>query len=439
MSSVRKRYVPALALTAAVALLLGACGKKSEEPTGANSSPAGDTVTIEYLHRLPDGAGMTKVADIVKKWNAENPKIQVKATKFDGKAADLIKKLDTDVKAKAAPCLAQVGYGEIPDTFVKGLLEDVTSEAGKYNDKFSAGAVSLMTVGGKQVGLPQDGGPLVYFYNKAEFEKLGIKAPTTWDEFTTAAETAAKGGKYIAAFLPDEVGFWLAGQSTAAGAKWYSAADDKWTVKTNDEATGKVDALWQKLLDNKAVLVTDRWGDGFNKAIADQQLIGTVGAAWEAALIAGDHKDNANAGNWAVAPLPSFDGKPTSGPDGGSGVAVIKGCAHKAEAMQFNAWFNTQINDLATQGLVVTAKGNVTTPDALKKFFGGQEVMNELAKANESMKEMSYIPGFPAVSAAMGKKGAEVGKGNAKVADITATAQTESVSALEAAGLPVAK
>ena len=56
---------------------------------------------------------MTLVNDIVAKWNKDNPNIQVKATKFDGAAQDMIKKLATDVKAGAAPDLAQVGYAEL--------------------------------------------------------------------------------------------------------------------------------------------------------------------------------------------------------------------------------------------------------------------------------------------------------------------------------------
>ena len=32
----------------------------------------------------------------------------------------------------------------------------------------------MMQIGGKAYGLPQDTGPLTYFYNAKEFEKLGI-------------------------------------------------------------------------------------------------------------------------------------------------------------------------------------------------------------------------------------------------------------------------
>src|SRR5690606_9364017 len=161
----------------------------------AAGNESGEAVELQYVHRLPDGEGMTLVADIAARWNEENPNIQVSTTKFDGQAQDLMVKLETDIKANNAPCLAQVGYAEVPEMFVKGLLEDVTAEAEKYKDNFG-GAYGQMSVGGTMVGLPQDSGPLIYIYNEAAFAELGLEVPTTLDEFTNAAATAAAAGKY---------------------------------------------------------------------------------------------------------------------------------------------------------------------------------------------------------------------------------------------------
>ena len=55
----------------------------------------------------------------------------------------------------------------------------------------------MMQVSGKTYGLPQDTGPLVYFYNQKAFDELGIKVPKTKDELIAAAKTAAASGKYI--------------------------------------------------------------------------------------------------------------------------------------------------------------------------------------------------------------------------------------------------
>ena len=125
----------------------------------------------------------------------------------------MIKKLETDVKAGNAPDLAQVGYAEVPEVFTKGLLQDVTDEAAKYKDDFASGPFALMQVDGKTYGLPQDTGPLTYFYNAAEFEKLGITVPKTADELIETAKKTAAQGKYIMTFTPDEAMMMMSGQA----------------------------------------------------------------------------------------------------------------------------------------------------------------------------------------------------------------------------------
>ncbi|WP_434737336.1 ABC transporter substrate-binding protein [Gleimia hominis] len=429
-----------IAMAAVAALGLGACSSGGNSGDEAKPAKSGEKVEINYMHRLPDGDDMTKVNDVVKKWNDEHPDIQVKAEKWQGQATEMIKKLETDVKADNAPCLAQVGYSETPELYTKGLLKDVTEEANKYKDKFAEGAFNMMKVGDKVVGLPQDTGPLVYYYNADEFKKLGIEVPTTLDEFKEAAKKAAEQDKYIAAFEPDEALNFFAGQAAAAGDTWYSVDGDKWKVDTTGEGAKTVADFWQSMLDDKSVLVMNRWDDSFKNSLTSNKLIGTIGAAWEAALLAGDMEGTDNEGNWKVAQLPDYGEGVMSGPDGGSGIGVTKNCDHPAEAMEFAAWFNTQIEPLVSQGLVVAATGDVKTPEGLSKFFSGQDVFAELAKANEVMsKDFAYIPGFSAVGPEMITAADAAGKGEKKVADIFTAAQDASVKALKNLQLPVAE
>lgn len=440
MSTRTLRLGAALGVVAAVGL--SACGGSATPASTQGVSSAAtsnEKVTIEYLHRLPDGEGMTKISDIAAKWNAEHPDIQVEVTKFDGKAPEMNKKLEQDVKAGTAPCLAQIGFAEIPAMYTKGLLEDVTAEADKYKDNFSAGVEGLMKVGDITVGLPQDTGPLVYYYNTAEYKALGLDAPKTMDDLVTASAKAAAKGKYLTAFEPDEAQGFLSAQAAAAGASWFTVADNKWKVDVASSETAKVAEVWQKMLDDKTTLVENRWGDGFKDALVKSKLIGTIGAAWEAPLLAGDMAGTANEGKWAVTQLPTYGEQAMTGPDGGSGVAVMKGCKTPAQAMEFNNWLNTQVNDLATQGLVVAAKGAVATPKSVSDFYGGQDVMAELAKANETLNpNFGYMPTWPAVGDPMMKGAAAAGDGSGKVADIFADAQATSISSLTDAGLPVA-
>jgi len=349
-------------LLSATAIVLSACGTAAGSG-GSESAHSGDNVIrIEYVHRLPDGPGMIPVVDMVEKWNAAHPNIQVTATKFTGKSSELMTKLKTDVANKSAPCLAQVGYGEAPEMFVGNLLEDVSGEASKYKDNYNDAAYSQMSVGGKMVGLPQDTGPLVYLYNEAEFNALGIEVPKTFDELLEAAKKAAAQGKYILDFEPDEVGYWLSAQAAAAGAVWYSTVDNKWRINTTDEKTQVVAKFWQDALDAQAALTHKRADDSYEQALTNGSLIGNIAPAWEIGYALDKLDGTPYEGQWRVAKLPTFGGARMTGPDGGSGVAVMKGCQHKTEAMEFNNWLNTQVADLASQGLLPAAKGTVTTP-----------------------------------------------------------------------------
>lgn len=426
----RSKVATACAVFGSGALLLTGCG------SGAGSD--GETVTLEYLHRLPDGEGMTPVSEIVAKWNDSHPEVQVEATKFDGDASELALKLETDVNAGAGPCLAQVGYGEVPDLYVKGLLQDVRSEADRYKDNYSAGAYSLMNVGNTVVGLPQDTGPLVYYYNEAAFDQLGIEVPTTAEELSEIAGTAAAQDQYAVAFTPDEAQYWLSGQAAAAGDNWFTANGEEWLVDTGGEGTQTVTSFWQELIDDEEALVQDRWGDEFTQALTDGSLIGHIGAAWEAGFLL-DPLDGTDAeGQWRVAQLPAFGESGTTGPDGGSGVAVMEGCEYTEEAMAFNDWFNTQVDDLATQGLVVAATGAPETPEKMTRQFGGQDVFEEMNIANAALSpDFVYVPGFAALSA-MNTTASEAGDGSVPVAEIFETAQSTSVEALDNLGIAVA-
>lgn len=445
-----RRQVLAGGIAAAALATLAACGsdKKDTSATGgsdttggSDAAGSGEVVKITYWHRLPDKEGMTKVNDVVAQWNQANPGIQVTAKKFDGKADESYAKIAQAVKSGDAPDLAQVGYGEIAAEFLAGDLEDVAAQfkEGGYEKNYAAGPMAQCKLDSVVVGLPQDTGPLVYIYDKAAFDALGIKVPTTWAELKEAAKTAKASGKYIASWQGDEVGYLMSGQAAAAGASWYTPEGTTWKVDCNSEISKKVATVYQELLDEGLIFVPSdgRWGDAFGAALKDGSLIGTVAAGWEPGFILGDL--GVTETKWQVAYLPKFDGvtKDATGADGGSAVAVIKGCKHPAEALKFADWFNQQIPALVSQGLVVAATtGKPETPEALKKLWGGQDVFGFLAEANATMNpNFPYAPTWPKVTSAMAEVGGNVTLGSAKVADIFSKAQETSLTTLKAQGI----
>lgn len=443
-SDSRRRWRIAIASVSVLTLGLTACGgggssqssTPSVDESAAQSAP-GEVVNLDFIHRLPDGEGMTKVADTVARWNKEHPDIQVKSTKFDGAANELITRLETDQKAGKAPCVAFTGYTEVPELYVKGMLEDVSTQAEKYKANYVEGAYNLMSVGGVMTGLPQDVGPLVYYYDKAAFDELGLKVPTDLESFQETARQAKAKNKYISAFSADEAANWLPAQAAAAGDEWFTSQDNQWVVNTVGEGSQKVADFWQTMLDENTTLVMERWGDGFTKALVDGQLIGHIGAGWEAGFLLDPLDGTKQEGTWRVAQLPDFGKGAVTGPDGGSGLSVMKGCKYPDQAMEFIDWFNNQTDDLATQGTITATTKTVATPEKIAKQFGGQDVMAEMRTASANLAtNFTFAPGYSTMRA-MNQTAANVGVGKGKVMDIFATGQKTMVDTLKNLNLPV--
>ncbi|OKL47934.1 hypothetical protein BSR29_05485 [Boudabousia liubingyangii] len=420
----------------------GKTATKSAEAPKEDAKP-GEKVKITYLHRLPDKDNMIKVAESVKRFNEENPDIEVVAEKFPGKADEAAAAIHKRVEAGEPGqgfCLAQIGYGEIAAHYVAGDLDNVAEEAKEYEGNFFAGPMGQMKLGDVTVGLPQDIGPLIYTYDKEEFDKLGITAPKTWDEFIAAAEKAKAAGKYIATFQSDEGPYRLSGLAASNGATWFNASGDAWKIDVNGEKTQQIAEKVQTMLDKGLMLPTARWDDAdFSAKLKDKTIIGTVSAGWEPGFMLGAL--GVDKANWQVAPIPTLDGNPATGADGGSGVAVLKGCNHKKEALKFANWYNTQVKDLGSQGLIIaTNVGVPETPAEVKALFGGQDVMKEIADIAKSMNpNFPYLPTWPAVYTKIGEVTGKVAKGEAKVADVFKAAQEEAVKSMKDKNLPVAE
>lgn len=231
----------------------------------------------------------------------------------------------------------------------------------------------------------------------------------------------------------------IPGLAGASGG-WYKVKGDSWVVNTETDGSKATADFYQQLLDAKAATTNPRWDPSFDASIKDGSLIGTVAAAWEAPLFM-TSSGGTGSGEWQVAQLGDWFGNAgKTGPDGGSAVAVLKNSKHPKEAMEFLDWFNTQVPDLVSQGLVPAATAeDAETPSEWSTFFGGQDIMKEFKTANNNMGDFTYMPGFSAVAAKMNETAAKATDGSGKVADIFSDAQTTSVDTLKNFGLSVSE
>ena len=401
-----RKFLPlAGVLAAAVLLVATGCGSDDSADT---STGTGEKAALTYWSWAPN---MDKV---VAGWNSTHPDIQVTVNKQDG-GDPAVTKLLTAIKAgSGAPDVMQAEYQKIPTLVSANAIADIAKEAGSLKDKFPASAWNSVTLGSESVyGVPQDTGPMMFFYRSDVFAKLGITVPTTWDQYADAARKIHKADpkKYLGTFSANDPG-WFAGLSQQAGASWWGVQGDAWTVAINDAATQKVAAYWGGLVQEGAVANTPMYTPDWNAALNDGTQVGWLGAVWGPGVLEGNAASTK--GKWKAALLPQWDtAKPANGNWGGSATSVTTQTKHKAQAAQFVAWLNTDpaaLKALATDANVYPAANDATSValTAPPAFFADQsDYYTIAAEAGKITTPFTYGPNvnvaYSAYSDAFGK------------------------------------
>lgn len=326
----RALLLAAVAVATAAASVLTGCSSSN----GSGTASSGGVVHLTFTNW---DNGMQTLVDT---WNKENPKIQVKLIKPSGTGYTLYNKLITDNKAGTNPDLTEVEYQALPMMVSNKVVVPIDKYVSDLSN-FSKEALSQVQFEGKTYGVPQNVCPLVFFYRKDLLAKDGITTPpATWDEFAKDAAIvhAANPKQYLMNFDASSPE-WFAGLAQQAGANWWSASGDTWSVNIDDAATQKVASYWQKLLDDGVIAPGPSWSTQWNTDMNTGNILGWVSGQWapnQLPTIAPD-----TAGDWVAAPVPSWTaGDKAIGTWGGEVEAVTADSKHPAEAAKFANWMN---------------------------------------------------------------------------------------------------
>ncbi|WP_433254141.1 ABC transporter substrate-binding protein [Streptosporangium sp. CA-135522] len=434
------RAVAGAATALITALAAAACGgDTAPRSSAAPASPSGP-VTIEWWGWAP---GYDKAAAA---WNASHPDVRVKYTQVEPGSKGGYQKMLGAVKAGNAPCLAQVGAETMASFLIEGALEDVTDLVKDVNAKIQPWAVNTVTFGGRQFGVPVDTGPMGMFYRKDLFEKFKIEVPKTWDEFATAAEKIHKADPevFLTSFNPDDM-YGFSGFAWQAGARWFSTQGDAWRVNVADEPTLKVAGYWQRLLDGKLVDVKPGWSDAWFKDFSDGKIASLVSAVWMTKVL--EDSIPKTKGKWAVAPMPQWEaGRTVTGNVGGSPNAVLRGCAHPKEAVEFAGWLSTDAGAvgglMADGGLFPAAAGAESSPGmrAGRPFYGDQPVFGTFAESAKTVApDFGWGPTMPALNDAFVTEVGRAVTGGGTLTDALKSLQEKAVASIKGKGLNVSQ
>ncbi|MDT0346041.1 ABC transporter substrate-binding protein [Streptomyces litchfieldiae] len=278
--------------------------------------------------------------DRVDAFNASHSDIQVRRTDAGG-GTDSATKLLTASRAGNAPDVSCIEYQTIPAMVVSDVLADIADHTGPLTGEFTEETWQLTSFEGHVYGVPDDIGPMVLLYNRARFEELGLSVPTTWEEFAEVAAQARERDPdtYITTFSPTEFGN-FAGLAQQGGATWWTVQDRQWTVGIDDEASMRVAEYWQSLIDEDLVtaepLLTPEWNNRVNRG----EILTWPAGLWSPSVIHGIAEGQA--GDWAIAPLPHWEGESDAvALQGGSALSVTKNSDEVEAAVEFVTWMET--------------------------------------------------------------------------------------------------
>ncbi|MGW0712173.1 extracellular solute-binding protein [Streptomyces sp. NPDC002643] len=365
-----RRFVATAVAVTLGATTLAACGG-SDDDSEAQSGPA----KLTFWSWAP---GMDKVVDL---WNEGPGKEQQITVTFKKQASGdtLVTKILTAHKAGKAPDLVQAEYQALPTLVSNDAVADISGEAGDAKSKFADGVWQQTTLGTDAVyAIPQDIGPMMFYYREDLFKKYDLTVPTTWDEF---AETARKLKKAdadvdLTTFSANDSGL-FAGLAQQAGAQWWTTEGQKWKVGINDTASQKVADFWGGLVKEGAIDNQPMYTPAWNKALNTGKQIAWVSAVWAPGTLTTAAPDTA--GKWKMAPLPQWSkSENVTGSWGGSSTAVTTDSKNKGAAAKFATWLNTDpeaVAALAKESGIYPAATTAQTSDAFAEppaFFSNQ-------------------------------------------------------------------
>jgi multiple sugar transport system substrate-binding protein len=190
------RRAAAAAAAALLGLALAACG----DGGGDDADQATGPVKLRFLSLAWQKDSLAANKDLVAKWNAEHPDIQIEYIQGDWNSVH--DQLLTSFEGGDAPDIFQYESASIGEFTKQGYLADLKDLVpGSLKDDISQGIWDTVTFDGVVSGVPFLLESQVVIANKKLLDAAGVAVPPadqpwTWDEFQANAQKLTKPGSY---------------------------------------------------------------------------------------------------------------------------------------------------------------------------------------------------------------------------------------------------
>ncbi|GAB2600138.1 sugar ABC transporter substrate-binding protein [Paractinoplanes abujensis] len=338
-----KRTLPAVLLTATLALAAGCDGSGGGDASQANAASGPITIWLSNnSEELAWGKAM------VESWNAAHADQKITAQEIPaGKSSEEV--IGAAITAGNAPCLIfNTAPAAIPQFQKQGglvALDEFDGAAQYITDRTGDTAEQYKSPDGKFYQMPWKSNPVMIFYNKDIFAKAGLDpekpALSTYDEFLTAARKIKSSGAAPAAIYP--------APSSEFFQSWFdfyplfaAETDGKQLVadkkaQFNSPEGQKVADFWKTIYAEGLAPKELYNGDSF----ADKKAAMAIVGPWAVAVYGDKVK-------WGAVPVPTSTGKPAEQVktfSDAKNVAMYSACQNRATAWEVIKFATSQEQD----------------------------------------------------------------------------------------------
>jgi ABC-type glycerol-3-phosphate transport system substrate-binding protein len=346
------------AVTAAAVVGLGALAGCSGKAT--DEQPSGP-VKLRFLSLAWQKESLQANKDLVAKWNADNPNIQIEYVQGDWNSVH--DQLLTSFEGGDAPDIFQYESAAIGEFSKQGYLADLSSlMSSELKGQITPSIWDTVTFDSKVTGVPFLLESQVVIANKKLLDAAGVTVPAatggwTWDEFEANAAKLTKGDTYGVAWALKSPTNRVMNLSLNFDGKFFYTEGGKTTVKVGDAEKAVPKRIYDMLYTTKSASPAALGMSG-----ADS-LPGFFGGKY--AMLPGSVSlrqqmvEQAPAGfEWVT--IPPLKGLSTSHAANPQTLSISEDSKAKKQAMQFLEYFLNPVN------MATLAKGDWLVPTGKK-------------------------------------------------------------------------
>jgi multiple sugar transport system substrate-binding protein len=374
----RKTILSVLSLLLTASMILSACAPAApaaNNPTAAPQLPAPTTapaITVTFWHGMsnPETEQFSKV---IAAFEAKNPGIQIKATRYSTDDDSFKKALLTASAGNSFPDTARVDIAAVPQYANDGVLYQLDGNMPDFaaiSSSVFPGPLSTNYWSGHYYGLPMDTNTQVLLWNKSLFEAAGLKdAPKTMAEFADDACKLTDKAKEVYGYAEGGTYFWA--PAPIFYAMGGQVVDDKMTTATgyiNGKAAVETFTLLKDLY-TKGCLSPNIMGGGIptDAGHATGKYAMIIDGPWMVDIYKSNYPDFQV--NFALIPT-GADGK-TSSVVGGEDVVVFNNAKNKEAASKWISFLaSAEAQKLMAQVGVMPTVASLRGDPALPSYFG---------------------------------------------------------------------